>query len=134
MEIVRLAPLNNLRIFSDLTTIHVSNNSDPFNPTSEQSNIAITVIVSVFLVVGSTGNVITMLVIIKNKTLHNPSNFFIFSLSISDLISGVICSPLWLYRRTYGFQMWWWGEGLCEYPFRYFALRVSTFFQYFLLY
>ncbi|XP_078486566.1 5-hydroxytryptamine receptor 1B-like [Ciona intestinalis] len=56
-----------------------------------------------------------MLVILINKSLHTKANFFIFSLCVSDLISAFVCSPLWLYRRTWGFDRWQWGEFLCKF-------------------
>ena len=46
--------------------------------------------------------------------LQTISNYFICSLCFSDLFSALICSPLWLYRRTWGFNEWMWGDFLCK--------------------
>jgi len=114
-----------MRLPDTSTVIHHAHGL--FDPTNGgESNAVITAFVGIFLVFGSTGTVVTMIVIAKNKSLHNPSNFFIFSLCISDLISGVICSPLWAYRRTYGFHRWEWGEGLCKYYIKNYIMSVYS--------
>jgi len=81
--------------------------------TTFTSNFIISILIALLLVVGTLGNVLSMVVIIKNSQLHTISNCFIFSLCVSDLISALVCSPLWLYRRTWGFQEWKWHECLC---------------------
>ena len=80
----------------------------------EATNIGISVVMVLFLVVGTAGSLITAIVIGKTKSCHTKANIFIFSLCVSDLISGLICSPLWLYRRTWGFEYWNWPEFMCK--------------------
>ena len=78
------------------------------------TNVAISVVIALFLVVGTAGSLITAIVIGKTKNCHTKANIFIFSLCVSDLISALICSPLWLYRRTWGFEYWKMEEFLCK--------------------
>ncbi|CAK8672277.1 unnamed protein product [Clavelina lepadiformis] len=87
------------------------------------SNVVITVLIAVFLVVGTFGTLSTAVVISLNKHLHTKANIFIASLCLSDLISALICSPLWLYRRTWGFEKWEWGNLACKF---YWVCDLST--------
>ncbi|XP_076819650.1 uncharacterized protein LOC143465310 isoform X1 [Clavelina lepadiformis] len=82
---------------------------------SFQGNLVVTVWLGFLLVVGCCGSSITMTVIFINKHLHTKANFFVFSLCLSDLISAVVCSPLWIYRRTWGFDKWLWGDFMCKF-------------------
>lgn len=54
--------------------------------------IPITVIYMLIFVTGIVGNISTCIVISKNKSMHTATNYYLFSLAISDfllLISGV---------------------------------------------
>lgn len=84
-------------------------------PATRTANIVITVLVVILLVLGVVGNLCTLAVIIKNKNLQTNFNRFLISLCASDLVSACICSPLWLYRRTWGFSEWRWGAALCKF-------------------
>ncbi|XP_078492700.1 uncharacterized protein LOC100180797 isoform X2 [Ciona intestinalis] len=70
------------------------------SPASENEQIAIASVV-IFLGIWTTlGNLLTIAAICLAKRMMTKCNLFILSLAISDLISGLIASPLWLYRRT----------------------------------
>lgn len=43
-------------------------------------------IYTVIFILGLFGNVFTCLVIAKNKSMHSPTNYYLFSLAISDLL------------------------------------------------
>ncbi|XP_078485010.1 growth hormone secretagogue receptor type 1-like [Ciona intestinalis] len=89
--------------------------SNPNGVTSEVSNIVITFFISLFMLIGLAGNILTMVTIGTSKSLHSVSNLVIFSLCVSDLTSAVVCSPLWLYRRTWGFETWEMGSFMCKF-------------------
>ncbi|CAK8688123.1 unnamed protein product [Clavelina lepadiformis] len=93
-----------------------------FSP-SVTANVIVTSFVVIFMVVGSMGNLLTMVVIMTNKNLRTSSNLFIVSLCTSDFISALVCSPLWLYRRTWGFDVWDWGQFWCKF---YWVLDFTT--------
>jgi len=78
------------------------------------SNILISVVIVIFFFISTVGNVLTVATISSTTQLQTISNYFICSLCISDLCSALLCSPLWLYRRTWGFNNWQWGEFLCK--------------------
>uniref|UniRef100_A0AC34QSL5 G-protein coupled receptors family 1 profile domain-containing protein n=1 Tax=Panagrolaimus sp. JU765 TaxID=591449 RepID=A0AC34QSL5_9BILA len=45
---------------------------------------------SVILILGLFGNIFTCIVIAKNKSMHNPTNYYLFSLAISDLLMLIL--------------------------------------------
>ncbi|XP_036853731.2 neuromedin-U receptor 1 isoform X2 [Manis javanica] len=55
--------------------------------------------------VGTVGNGMTCMVILRHKTMHTPTNYYLFSLAVSDLLVLLVGLPLELY------EMW------CNYPF-----------------
>ncbi len=48
--------------------------------------IPMTILYTFILVTGVVGNVVTCVVILKNKYLHTTTNYYLFSLAISDLL------------------------------------------------
>lgn len=70
------------------------NITDIFGPTRDSLNIVIpvTIIYSLIFVTGVVGNISTCIVIRKHRSMHTATNYYLFSLAISDfllLISGV---------------------------------------------
>ncbi len=47
-------------------------------------------IYGVILLVGLIGNLCTCVVIVHNKSMHNSTNYYLFSLAISDLLMLVL--------------------------------------------
>ena len=45
------------------------------------------------------GNSLTILAITTQKNMMTKCNLFIMSLAFSDLLSAMVASPLWVYRR-----------------------------------
>lgn len=62
--------------------------------------------------VGSLGNVLTCIVIIRHRTMRTPTNFYLLSLAISDLLVLLLGLPLELYElwSNYPFLL---GTGGC---------------------
>lgn len=48
--------------------------------------IPLTILYSFILITGIIGNIVTCVVILKNKYLHTTTNYYLFSLAISDLL------------------------------------------------
>ncbi|XP_053678625.1 D(3) dopamine receptor-like [Anopheles nili] len=63
--------------------------------------IPISIIYSTIFVIGVLGNVITCIVISRNKSMHTATNYYLFSLAISDLLLLVTGVPLDIYRTWY---------------------------------
>jgi hypothetical protein len=74
--------------------------------------IPITVIYVIIFVTGFVGNISTCIVISRNKSMHTATNYYLFSLAVSDfmlLISGV---PMELYHIWYK-HAFIFGEAFC---------------------
>jgi hypothetical protein len=65
--------------------------------------IPITVIYAVILLTGLVGNVSTCVVIARNKHMHTATNYYLFSLAVSDLLLLVSGLPQEMY------YIWWRG-------------------------
>lgn len=67
---------------------------------------------AVIFVVGVVGNVLTCSVITRNKTMWTPTNYYLFSLALSDLLVLLLGMPLELYElwQNYPFLL---GRGGC---------------------
>uniref|UniRef100_A0A182QIT4 G-protein coupled receptors family 1 profile domain-containing protein n=1 Tax=Anopheles farauti TaxID=69004 RepID=A0A182QIT4_9DIPT len=75
--------------------------------------VPISVIYTTIFVIGVLGNVITCIVIARNKTMHTATNYYLFSLAISDLLLLLTGVPqdiyfIW-YRFPYPF-----GNAVCQ--------------------
>ncbi|XP_045495239.1 pyrokinin-1 receptor-like [Colias croceus] len=83
-------------------TLNVSENVDPtliFGPQRDSMFIVvpITIIYSLIFITGLFGNIFTCLVIIRNKNMHTATNYYLFSLAISDLLLLVSGMPQEMY-------------------------------------
>lgn len=93
--------------------------SDEFYVVEEDDNrdslylvIPITFIYAMIFITGCIGNISTCIVIARNKSMYSATNYYLFSLAISDfvlLISGV---PMELYHIWYKNEFIF-GEGFC---------------------
>ncbi|CAN8028134.1 unnamed protein product, partial [Ixodes persulcatus] len=74
--------------------------------------VAMTVVYAVILVTGVTGNVCTCIVIARNRYMHTATNFYLFSLSVSDLLLLLLGLPQEMYQlwRKYPYVF---GEVFC---------------------
>ncbi|KAJ6639907.1 Pyrokinin-1 receptor [Pseudolycoriella hygida] len=63
--------------------------------------IPLTFIYSLILISGILGNVITCIVITRNKNMHTATNYYLFSLAISDLLLLVSGLPQEIYNMWY---------------------------------
>lgn len=60
--------------------------------------ITVTVLYSVIFVVGLVGNIITCIVISRNKSMHTATNYYLFNLAITDMLMLVSAMPPDLYN------------------------------------
>lgn len=74
--------------------------------------IPMTVVYGIIFVAGVVGNVSTCIVIARNKSMHTATNYFLFSLAVSDMLLLISGLPPEMYRlwspETYVF-----GEAVC---------------------
>ncbi|XP_058063822.1 pyrokinin-1 receptor-like [Anopheles bellator] len=74
--------------------------------------VPFSVIYTTIFVVGVLGNVITCVVISRNKSMHTATNYYLFSLAISDLLLLLTGVPQELYFIWYRFP-YPFGNGVC---------------------
>jgi hypothetical protein len=74
--------------------------------------IPVTVVYAIIFITGVIGNVSTCIVIACNKSMHTATNYYLFSLAISDMLLLISGLPPEMYRlwspETYVF-----GEAFC---------------------
>ncbi|KAF1767837.1 hypothetical protein GCK72_007796 [Caenorhabditis remanei] len=68
---------------------------------------------TVFLL-GLFGNVCTCIVIVANKSMHNPTNYYLFSLAISDIIALILGLPMELYQSVDYAYPYRFSESICK--------------------
>lgn len=70
--------------------------------------VTITVLYSLIFIMGLVGNIITCIVISRNKSMHTATNYYLFNLAITDMLMLLSAMPSDLYNFWYSSQ----------YPFR----------------
>ncbi|XP_053612650.1 pyrokinin-1 receptor-like isoform X3 [Plodia interpunctella] len=89
---------------------YITYNSSTTSPVPELESLSIIIPVSVayalIFIAGVLGNISTCVVISRNRSMHTATNFYLFSLAISDLILLICGLPIELYKM--------WNPG--EYP------------------
>ncbi|CAK1540451.1 unnamed protein product [Leptosia nina] len=60
--------------------------------------VPLTIIYSIIFVAGILGNISTCVVISRNRSMHTATNFYLFSLALSDLLLLICGLPIELYR------------------------------------
>ncbi|NP_001306156.1 neuromedin-U receptor 1 isoform 1 [Mus musculus] len=81
-------------------------------PQQMKQFVPICVTYLLIFVVGTLGNGLTCTVILRNKTMRTPTNFYLFSLAVSDMLVLLVGLPLELYemQQNYPFQL---GASAC---------------------
>ncbi|XP_022240368.1 pyrokinin-1 receptor-like isoform X2 [Limulus polyphemus] len=77
-----------------------SNNESILGPTRDPPStvIPMTLIYTVILVTGVVGNICTCVVIARNKYMHTATNYYLFSLAVSDLLLLILGLPQEMYQ------------------------------------
>ena len=68
---------------------------------------------AVIFIIGVTGNIFVLVVVISNKTMITHMNILLCSLSVADLFVLLICQPAGMIE-FYGKDRWFLGETLCK--------------------
>ncbi|XP_064618343.1 LOW QUALITY PROTEIN: pyrokinin-1 receptor-like [Liolophura sinensis] len=76
------------------------------------SAVVLTVVYSLVFITGTIGNVCTCVVIAKNSYMHTTTNYYLFSLAVSDLLMILSCLPPELYQIWEAYP-WIFGEPFC---------------------
>lgn len=100
-------------ISSELQSLYASNSSD-WGPKRDALYIVIpiTIIYAVIFITGIVGNLSTCIVIFRNKSMHTATNYYLFSLAISDLLLLISGLPQDVYM-TWSKYPYIFGEEFC---------------------
>ncbi|KAJ8418880.1 hypothetical protein AAFF_G00003790 [Aldrovandia affinis] len=81
-------------------------------PRRSSSFLPVCVTYLLIFLVGAAGNTLTCTVIVRNKVMRTPTNYYLFSLAVSDLLVLLLGMPLELYEMwsNYPFLL---GKGGC---------------------
>jgi len=85
-------------------------------------SVALVTVYSVIFLTGIAGNVCTCIVIVRNKRMHTATNYYLFSLAVSDLLTLVLGQSLTRPLYLLDFHL---RTGLAG-PFRYIPLRSKA--------
>lgn len=83
-------------------------------PQQMKQFLPICVVYLLIFVVGTLGNGLTCAVILRHKAMHTPTNFYLFSLAVSDLLVLLVGLPLELYEMQYNYPFRL-GESACHF-------------------
>ena len=76
--------------------------------------VLVSVINGLIFLFGLGGNFLVVIVIVKSRSMRTTTNFFLFSLSIADILVLLFCQPAAL-LEFYGKDRWLIGEFMCKY-------------------
>ncbi|XP_064625206.1 pyrokinin-1 receptor-like [Lineus longissimus] len=86
--------------------------------------IPMTIIYALIFLTGTVGNIMTCIVISRNKYMHTTTNYYLFNLAMADLLVLFLGLPQEIYQFWSAYP-WVFGEVFCI--FRVFAAEASTY-------
>ena len=115
-------PTRNITVNTNLSD--VTNNSasshvqEDFNHAPMYLFVCVTVFNILVFIIGIFGNTMVILVVCKVRAMRNPTNYFLFSLSVADLFVLLVCQPTAM-MEFYAMDRWYIGEFMCGYIYIY---------------
>lgn len=89
----------------DLTTRNTTNNETYFDvlshPVYRTVIYSLTFAYSLVFLCALFGNLMVVLVVYRNASMHNATNYFIVNLAIADILVALFCVPLTLLDNLY---------------------------------
>lgn len=95
-----------------------TNNSvvDQFQHTPDYLAAYVTILNVLIFSVGVFGNTLVIAAVCKVREMRDPTNYFLFTLSIADLLVLLICQPVAI-MELYSKDRWFIGEFMCKFFF-----------------
>ena len=85
----------------------IGNRSDnEFFEQAMETKVLLTIVYAIISIAGTVGNIITCAVIFSNKSMHTQTNYYLFSMAISDLlviVTNIHMEIVLLWEQTTGF-------------------------------
>ncbi|XP_075716001.1 neuromedin-U receptor 2 [Rhinoderma darwinii] len=101
---------------SDHTLMRYLNSTEEYlaylcGPKRSRLSLPMTLVYTVIFLVGVSGNMLVCLVILKHHNMRTPTNYYLFSLAVSDLLVLLLGMPLEVYEMwsNYPFLFGAWG-------------------------
>ncbi|WAR22046.1 OX2R-like protein [Mya arenaria] len=76
-------------------------------------NVLVAVLNAIIFIIGVTGNILVITVILKLREMRTPTNVFLLNLSVADVLFLVVCQPAAL-LEFFGKDRWFLGEAMCK--------------------
>ena len=107
---------NNASVNQDGNTSETDYIQEDFNHAPMYLFVCVSVFNILEFIIGTFGNAMVILVVCKVRAMRNPTNYFLFSLSVADLFVLLICQPTAM-MEFYAMDRWYIGGFMCKYGF-----------------
>ena len=104
----------NTSIINDTNYSESSHVQEDFNHAPLYLFVCVTVFNILEFIIGIFGNTMVILVVCKVRAMRNPTNYFLFSLSVADLFVLLVCQPTAM-MEFYAMDRWYLGSFMCKY-------------------
>ena len=78
--------------------------------------ISVSLVNAIIFLVGTVGNILVIIVILKVRDMRTPTNVFLLNLSLADVLVLFVCQPAAL-LEFFGKDRWFLGEFMCKLVF-----------------
>ena len=101
---------------SDDTPAMDANDASPWKPPSLPTYITayVTLANIIIFVVGTTGNIMVIVVVARVRDMRSSINLYLVNLSVADLLVLLVCQPSAL-LEFYAKERWYLGQAMCEF-------------------
>ncbi len=75
--------------------------------------LCVSILYIAIFIVGTTGNILVVLVVCRTHEMRNTTNFFLVNLSVADLLVILVCMPS-AFVDIYSKEVWYLGPVMCK--------------------
>jgi hypothetical protein len=75
--------------------------------------ILVSLVNSIIFIIGTFGNILVIIVVLKVQEMRTPTNVFLLNLSVADVFVLLVCQPAGL-LEFFGKDRWFLGEFMCK--------------------
>lgn len=104
---------NNTSTIWDMYNVTSGPPDETFDHLPDYITVYVTVINALIFCVGLFGNTMVIVVVCRVREMRNPTNHFLFTLSIADLCVLLICQPVAM-MEFYTKDIWYLGAFMCK--------------------
>ncbi|XP_060553446.1 G-protein coupled receptor 54-like [Ruditapes philippinarum] len=104
---------NTSNISFDNLTDKLFQQETEFQHTPDYMTVYLTIVNVLILCVGLFGNTMVIMVVCRVREMRNPTNYFLFTLSIADFCVLLVCQPVAV-MEFYAKEIWYLGHFMCK--------------------